>query len=197
LLSNGSFIIRVTSRAIRDALVEKIWEGTTTVLSLDLVRAANTSALDAFISVRVLVGVGYFLSGLFLKNLFCQWAQGIMSSCPLSLQIQAKEPLSLLTPALTELSMAYTLPIPTLLPRPALFLFGYTASSLYLLEHAIWSHTNGEAERETDIEVFTRWVAEGGLTGAVGDVRRVRGCGIGRVKTNLEIVYGTSGKPRL
>ena len=111
---------------------------------------------------------GYFLSGLFLKILFSQWAQGILSSCPLSLQIQANEPLSLLTAALTELSMAYALPIPTLIPRPALFLFGYTASSLYLLEHAIWSHTNGEAERETDIEVFTRWVAEGGLTGAVG-----------------------------
>lgn len=31
-------------RSIRDALVEKIWEGTTSVLALDLVRSANDPA---------------------------------------------------------------------------------------------------------------------------------------------------------
>ena len=40
-------------RSIRDSLVEKIWEGTTTVLALDLVRAAKDStALTSFINVR-------------------------------------------------------------------------------------------------------------------------------------------------
>lgn len=40
---------------IQDALVEKIWEGTIIVLSLDLVRAVKKStALKAFISVSLL-----------------------------------------------------------------------------------------------------------------------------------------------
>ena len=41
-------------RIIRDSLVEKIWEGTTTVLSLDLVRAArDPSTLKSFIMVSL------------------------------------------------------------------------------------------------------------------------------------------------
>ena len=41
-------------RLIQDGLVEKIWEGTITVLSLDLVRAVEKSpALNAFIQVTV------------------------------------------------------------------------------------------------------------------------------------------------
>lgn len=40
--------------AIRDALVEKIWEGTTTVLDLDLVRAArDVNTMSAFVSVSL------------------------------------------------------------------------------------------------------------------------------------------------
>jgi len=76
-------------------------------------------------------------------------------------------------------------------------LFGYTASSIYLLEHAIWSNTNAETEQEIDAEVFRRWVVEGGLTAAVEDVTRARGFGEKRVKENLGIVYGVSGKARL
>ena len=40
------------SRLIPDGIVEKIWEGTITVLSLDLVRATEKSAaMDAFVKV--------------------------------------------------------------------------------------------------------------------------------------------------
>lgn len=162
-------------RAIRDALVEKIWEGTTSVLSLDLVRAADKSVLDAFMS----------------------WGRSVVSACPMSLHNQVKQPLTILRAAITDLSTVYTLPIPALMPRPALLLFGYTASSLYLLDHTIWSHMNGEAEREIDVEIFRRWVLEGGLTGAVEDVKRARGFGDERVKMNLGIVYGVSSKVRL
>lgn len=56
---------------------------------------------------------------------------------------------------------------------------------------------NGETEREIDVEVFRRWVLEGGLTGAVEDVKRARGFGDERVKMNLGIVYGVSSKVRL
>ena len=87
--------------------------------------------------------------------------------------------------------------MPRLLPRPALFLFGYAASSLYLLEHAIWFHAIGGADRDADTEVFRRWVVEGGLTGAVEDVKRARGYGDDRVKANFRIVYGASGKAKL
>jgi hypothetical protein len=38
---------------IRDAMVEKIWEGTVNVLSLDMMRAGKDgSAIDAFVQVR-------------------------------------------------------------------------------------------------------------------------------------------------
>lgn len=41
-------------RSIRDALVEKIWEGTTSVLALDLVRSANDpSTFAAFKNVSL------------------------------------------------------------------------------------------------------------------------------------------------
>jgi len=82
-------------------------------------------------------------------------------------------------------------------PPTALFLFGYIASSLYLLEHAIWSQVNSEAERETDVEAFKRWVVEGGLIGTVEDAERTRNFGEERVKADLGIVYGASGKARL
>jgi hypothetical protein len=43
-------------RLIRDALVERIWEGTTVILALDISRAAKDKAvLESFISVCFLV----------------------------------------------------------------------------------------------------------------------------------------------
>lgn len=45
-------------RSIRDALVEKIWEGTTSVLALDLVRSANDpTTFRAFKNVSSLCSV--------------------------------------------------------------------------------------------------------------------------------------------
>ena len=42
-------------RIIKDAWVEKIWEGTVTVLALDLIRAASKpGTIDAFTSVSLL-----------------------------------------------------------------------------------------------------------------------------------------------
>jgi hypothetical protein len=46
---NGQF-----HRAIRDGLVEKIWDGTTTILSLDVVRATREPlTLAAFLAVCI------------------------------------------------------------------------------------------------------------------------------------------------
>ena len=63
-------------------------------------------------------------------------------SCPFSLLPQLRTPLTTLKSALSNLSLFYTHPIPPLLPRLALFLFGHIASRLQLLEHAVWSQVN-------------------------------------------------------
>ncbi|KAL6304350.1 acyl-CoA dehydrogenase/oxidase [Sparassis latifolia] len=156
---------------IQDALVEKIWEGTITVLSLDLVRAASKSkALDAFLV----------------------WARTILSSCPASLRGKLREPLEALHAACDDLSQTYKAPIAPLVPRPALFLFSHIASSLYLLEHAIWAHQKSEVSSSSDIEVFRRWVVEGGLSLAVENVRRAKTSPTDRSQMDSEIVYSPS-----
>ena len=171
-------------------MVEKIWEGTTTVLALDLVRISrDKSTLDAFLSVcQAMTCARRF----HLTNLRCQWAEAIISSCPSSLLSQLRTPLTILKSALSDLSISYTHPIPPLLPRPALFLFGYVASCLYLLEHAIWA--NSEPEGETDVEVLRRWVIEGGFGSAVEEVRRTREMSKERAKADLGIVYGSKAR---
>ena len=78
----------------------------------------------------------------------------------------------------------------SLLPRPALYLFSYVVSALYLLEHATWAYTTGEHSVEIDVEVFHRWVDESGLQGALQDVQRVKASGAERIGLDAEIVYG-------
>lgn len=154
---------------LKDAMVEKIWEGTTTVLSLDMVRAAaKPGVLHASAS----------------------WANTIVSSCPADLVHRLAERLATLRICVTEVISAYTNPSTPLLSRPTLALFAYTTSALYLLEHAIWAHESGEATANTDIEVFQRWIDEGGLLPALQDVRRVKTAGADRTKMDAEIVYG-------
>lgn len=91
----------------------------------------------------------------------------------------------------------YTVPIPALVPRPALVLMGHSSSSLYLLDHAIWSHINAEAECNTDIEVFKRWVLECGMDGAMNDVKRAQEATEERVLGDSVIVFGGSTKAKL
>jgi hypothetical protein len=67
---------------------------------------------------------------------------------------------------------------------------GFVAASSYLLEHAIWSHTDEGAERDTDVEVFRRWVLEGGMVAAIEDVRRVKVGTDPRVQSNSSLVFG-------
>jgi hypothetical protein len=80
------------------------------------------------------------------------------------------------------------------LPRPLLFLVGYTASSLYLLEQAVWSATEGREEKETDEWVVKRWVEEGGGQETVREVEAVlKGSEEGleeEKKREREVVYG-------
>ncbi|RPD62338.1 hypothetical protein L226DRAFT_532644 [Lentinus tigrinus ALCF2SS1-7] len=158
------------SKLIPDGLVEKIWEGTVNVLSLDLVRATEKSpALSAFIT----------------------WARDILNSCPDSLAQSLGGPIASLRIALDALTDAYKAPMHPLLPRPALLLFAHIASSLNLLEHAIWAVNTGEPDSATDVEVFRRWVLESGLDVTLENVRRAKNAPGERVQADTNIVYGT------
>jgi len=88
--------------------------------------------------------------------------------------------------------------MPTLIPRPALMLAGLVASSIYLLEHAVWSFTTNEPSLEVDIEVFKRWVLEGGTAeAAIASVRRAKKHSSKRVEINSTIVFADPTKSRL
>ncbi|EPT05299.1 hypothetical protein FOMPIDRAFT_1057572 [Fomitopsis schrenkii] len=156
---------------LRDALVEKIWEGTITVLSLDVVRAASKPAvLDAFLA----------------------WENSVLATCTHEFQVEHSldAPLDALRSALNELSNAYAAPIRPLVPRPALFLLSHIACAVYLLEHAIWAYKVNAASRQVDLDAFKRWVEEGGLTEAVADVRRAKQAQPQRLQEDKDLVYG-------
>lgn len=174
-------------RLIRDSLVEKIWEGTTTVLSLDMLRAAKDPAtLMSFTSVSLFPSFTLHIN----RDSTVQWGQDVLDSCPTVVQTQMSLPLGIVRAALTDLKSIFVPPISPLMPRPALFLMAYVATSLYLLEHAIWSHNTAALEKSLDIEVFTRWVMECGLIPALEDVKRTRQSTAERVLADTAIVYG-------
>ncbi|KAF9483462.1 hypothetical protein BDN70DRAFT_904191 [Pholiota conissans] len=163
-------------RSIRDALVEKIWEGTIVVLALDLTRSATDPAYtDAFI----------------------YWAKSIIASCPDNLHQKLSSEINILNDAITEISAAYTKPLKTIVPRPALMLVGAIASNVYLLEHAIWSYTTTESTKELDVEVFRRWILEGGLEAAIQSVQRAKVDVESRINTSSALVFGPDAKSKL
>ncbi|KIK52061.1 hypothetical protein GYMLUDRAFT_208261 [Collybiopsis luxurians FD-317 M1] len=140
-------------RLIRDSLVERIWEGTTTVLSLDLLRSTSDPAK---------------------MRQFISWCNSVILSCPPDFLKQVQEAIQLLQWRLDSLLAAFLHPIPPLIARPALMFMGYMASSIYLLEHAIWSNTRGEEEYDVDAEVFRRWVHDGGFAALEKELDRAR-----------------------
>ncbi|KAK0504220.1 acyl-CoA dehydrogenase domain-containing protein [Armillaria luteobubalina] len=156
-------------RLIRDGFVEKIWEGTATVLSLDVVRAVRDPLV---------------------LTAFKAWAQSVMASCPGELRVRILDALDTLRHSVNCAVSAYTPPIPSLVPRNALILLGNVASSLFLLKHAIWSQETNQDEAQTDAEVFTRWVLEGGLLTAVHDVKIIQTANAEREAVNAAIVFG-------
>ncbi|KAI0648104.1 acyl-CoA dehydrogenase/oxidase [Trametes meyenii] len=161
------------TKLIQDGLVEKIWEGTITVLSLDLLRVIEkSSALNAFI----------------------QWSNEVLVSVPAILAQTLEEPISLLRKALAALADAYKTTGQPLVTRPALFLFSHIASSVYLLEHTAWAVKTAQPGYETDLDVFRRWVLEGGLDTSLENVRRAQRAPKDRSQTDATIVYGANGR---
>ena len=114
----------------------------------------------------------------------------MINSCPETLEEQLADALAPLKEAIEEFALSFLQPMPSLLPRPALMLAGIVASSIYLLEHAVWSFTTDEASLEVDIEVFKRWVIEGDTVSAIASVRRAKKHSSQRVNINSTIVFG-------
>jgi len=171
----------VIGRLIRDCTVDRIWEGTISVLSLDLIRASQGDR-----------GITPFI----------KWANHVIASTPTLLRggVQLDTCLNSLRSSLETVTEILSAPsISPFIPRPLLFLFAHTSAALYLLEHAIWAHHNRDtyASWETDADVFKRWVEEG-LSVAREEVERVRAFDHGgeRERRDLDLVYGSEG-PRI
>ena len=162
-------------RLLRDAMVEKIWEGTINVLGLDLVRAVRKEqgAVDAWV----------------------QWAEGLLADAPKHLTPQSS--IAFLKSAVEKLSSIFAATMASeLLPRATLLLFGHTSSALSLLEHATWAYKTNEPESETrsHILVFTRWVEEFGLQALLEDCARLAADVTRRIRDDQLIVYSRDRK---
>lgn len=103
-----------------------------------------------------------------------QWIDSIISEVSTELSTELKDSLRAIREAKEQLFLALSPPIHKLIPRSALILFGYLSSTLYLLEHAIWSFQQGRSEKGMDIHCVNLWVSEG-LSSAVTDVQRILG----------------------
>lgn len=171
-------------RLVRDGLVEQIWEGTTNVLALDMIRASQKT-FPAYL----------------------EWATHISTTLPNQLttsNLQAS--ITSLTNALSTLSEAFNKSSSrsnNLVLRPLLYLVGHTTASLYLLEHVVWeckdqlkgAQTEAEKDRNRNITVFKRYV-ENTLDSLRIEVETMMGCGsVSRVKDDLEIVYNAGETP--
>ncbi|KAJ4482079.1 hypothetical protein J3R30DRAFT_3286869 [Lentinula aciculospora] len=163
-------------RLIRDGLVERIWEGTSTVLSLDLLRSTTNPAR--------------------LKEFF-SWSNSIILSCPSGLLKGVQEAIQSLQGRLESLLAAFLHPIPPLIARPSLMFMGYMISALYLLEHAIWSHSRGEEGYGVDAEVFRRWVNDGSFVAVEQELDTTRAEAKFAEASNSAIVFGRQSHAKL
>ncbi|KAF8598094.1 acyl-CoA dehydrogenase domain-containing protein [Ceratobasidium sp. AG-I] len=148
-------------RLIRDSLVEKIWEGTTNVLALDMLRAARE---DSGAPVTA----------------FYEWSDEIVSRLAPQNSINTTP----ITRALALLRRVFFSSPPETVARQALLLVGQVACATYLVEHALWSG------KDVDLVVVGRWINEGGLGEAVEGVEKCLRDGKERETWDKEIVYG-------
>jgi len=161
-------------RLLRDAMVEKIWEGTINVLD-DLVRTVKKER------EAVLV--------------WAQWAEGLL---PNELKnVIPQSSMEIMKTAVKKLPSNFATTITSeLLPRATLLLFGHTSSALSLLEHVTWAYqTNApEAETRSHMLVFTRWVEEFGLQALLEDCERLATDVTQRIQDDQLVVYGRDAR---
>ena len=126
-------------RLIRDASVERIWEGTQNVLALDTIRVITKS------------------NGLALQHLI-DWSKSTLAQIPdhvniPNLQIY-NETLDFIPTFVQKFQPA--------LSRHLLNLVGYVASTTCLLQHCIWAeHQGGNEDVETEWTTVKCWLNDG------------------------------------
>ncbi|BGP49663.1 hypothetical protein JCM10450v2_005566 [Rhodotorula kratochvilovae] len=174
----GYMVENQFGRLIADANVERIWEGTTSVLALDVVRVVTQTKGAAISHFVAWVRTTLLVSGPSLPSL-----------APALHTLAAR--LALLERAAPLLAQSARL------PRPALFLLGFVASAVHLVEHAAWSAKEHRAEAEGDAWAARRWVEHGAAAEAERAVQRVLSEGEGDAREterrDRELVYGLNG----
>ncbi|KAI0711802.1 acyl-CoA dehydrogenase NM domain-like protein [Cerioporus squamosus] len=141
-------------RLIRDAMVEKIWEGTINICGLDLIRAVTKDPQ----------ATAHYIS----------WARAILASVPPQLQRDCQNAIQTVSSALDKLpGYCKEGAANPLLPRLVLNYFAILSCALYLLEHARWSCVNHKSTYEVDAGAFRRWIEGGELT-KVGEKSKLR-----------------------
>ncbi|GAA5914986.1 hypothetical protein JCM8208_005023 [Rhodotorula glutinis] len=162
-------------RLIADANVERIWEGTTNVLALDVVRVVVQT------------------KGAAIEH-FVRWARTILSTAQTSLPTLSSTLATLEARLALASSAADRLASNPRLPRPFLLLVGFLASTTYLVEQALWSAHARRPEAQLDAWVVERWVRDGKAVEAAAAVERVLGESAGEAREaaqrERELVYG-------
>ncbi|SCV70475.1 BQ2448_1869 [Microbotryum intermedium] len=170
---------------IADCNVERIWEGTTNTLALDVVRVIHGTKGKALVA-------------------FADWAQSLLSQAPQKHASSVAE----LTSDLKLLGRAvvlYQTPetssvVDPRIPRPILYLIGYIASSVHLLEQALWSATTRDEQVNADLDAFAfdMWVQSGAARAVSLSLRDMlsKSDEVRRRERKLEavLVYGHGGE---
>jgi alkylation response protein AidB-like acyl-CoA dehydrogenase len=163
-------------RLIRDALVERIWEGAVNILALDLVRALKKEGT---------------------LECYMEWCQQIISS------VSRDSPLAATADKLDQLLRSLRgyladIGLHPLLPRPVLNYFASISCAMYLLQHALWAIKEDTATQAVDVEAVRRWVDEGDVHSYAKEIASITGQDHAqRVRLNLEMVYGPTPAARL
>lgn len=88
------------------------------------------------------------------------------------------------------------------LSRPLLFLLGYVASTIYLVEQATWSQKQRRAEAKLDRWVVEKWTENGGVKETVSTLEKLLSTNVMEGQSEMEmersLVYGViEGKSKL
>ncbi|KAH9852504.1 acyl-CoA dehydrogenase NM domain-like protein [Lenzites betulinus] len=166
-------------RLIRDAMVEKIWEGTINILALDLSRAVKKEpeAIEHW----------------------CQWARKVIAGGKAALGNDLSDTIGRLAATVEKLPGFFRASVANpSLPRVVLNYFGTASSALNLLEHAAWARTTGAPSRDVDAEAFRRWMASGDLALFETRIADIERDGAKRAALDQALVYGAgAGKAKL
>lgn len=149
---------------LADGCVEKVWEGTTNTLALDVVRVVIKSkgaAIQALVEVRLARELGLQLCA---EPLLSQWSSEVIASIPASEEFSTvKRLLESDFMLIGQAAQQFTSPnVDLSLAVPLLNLIGFVASTTFLLEQAAWSQTAAPEDHDVDKAVAVKWADCGG-----------------------------------